>query len=184
MIQPALIFRGQSSKKKGIELSHKKIETGSIIIMALDAATGILDTDRTIIDKIKDKQRIFLLNKIDLVPRDNIKDIEDIIGESVIAFSAKTGEGLNLLEEKISDMLRSNFIELKNSFISDIRINGLLQSSIEAINKLKDLFRQKEQPEIIAFELQSIHDILSGITGEISPDDILNSIFSRFCIGK
>ena len=126
--------------------------------------------------------------KIDLVPADGrdsrLEEIRSITGCPAIAFSAKTGEGMERLEKEVAERLRSEFVEYRNFYIADMRITGLLDSSFDAITELRELLATGEPPEITAFELQGLIDTLAGITGEISPDDVLNSIFSRFCIGK
>jgi tRNA modification GTPase len=171
-------------EKKGIELSTGKIETASIIIMVLDN-TGISDSDSEILEKIKNKKHVILVNKIDLT-RDRtvfLKSIEEKSGR-VIPFSAKTGEGLDMLEQVVSGILENEFVDYHNSFISDMRVVNILERALLIINNCKHLISFKEPQEIIAFELQALIDCISEITGEISPDDILDSIFSRFCIGK
>ena len=171
-------------EKKGIELSNKKMKTASIVIMVLDATSEVTDADREILKRIENKKKIFLANKIDLLTMKDAKKIESIIGNKVIPFSAKTGIGLADLEKEISQIIRNEFVEYDNSFVADIRIVNLLETSLKNIDDCDVLLSQKEPPEIVAFELQTLIDNLSEITGEISPDDVLNSIFSRFCIGK
>lgn len=175
---------GNEIEKIGIEFSHKTIEKASIILMVIDAATGIDETDRNIIKKISSKKNIIIINKIDLVGKNEIETIEKKIGRDAIHFSAITGIGLSDLKNAISTILSSEFVEYRNSFVADLRIINLLEKSIENIDSVSELFTQKEPVEIIAFEMQALHDNLSEITGEITPDNVLDSIFNRFCIGK
>jgi tRNA modification GTPase len=175
---------GSEIEKIGIELSHKKIDTASIVIMVLDAAGGITPDDEKIIRRIADRQKLFLANKIDLVPDRSVGKLEEIAGMKVIPFSAKTGEGMKELEEAISDRLKTEFVEINNLFISDMRVINLLDHAIAESVAIRELLSNGEPAEIVAFGMQGLLDGLSEITGEISPDDVLNSIFSRFCIGK
>ncbi|MCP4136596.1 MAG: tRNA uridine-5-carboxymethylaminomethyl(34) synthesis GTPase MnmE [bacterium] len=167
-------------EKIGIELSHKNIETASIVLMIIDAVSGISDEDRAIIDEISGKKALFILNKIDLV--DNAPAFE--LDHEVIPFSAKTGEGLKELHDTISSILDHEFVDYENSFVADIRVVDLLEKAFADIQNAIELLSNNEPAEIIAFELQSLLDDLAEITGEITPDDVLGSIFSRFCIGK
>ncbi len=171
-------------EKKGIELSQKKIDDASIIIMVLDATSNISEADRRILERVKDKITIFLVNKIDLVSGDEVDRTASQIEHQVIPFSAVTGEGLQELERVMSNIIRNEFIEYKNSFISDIRVLSILENSFTSIDNLTKLVENEEPPEIISFEVHSLIENLSEITGEITPDDVLNSIFGRFCIGK
>jgi len=171
-------------EKIGIELSHKNIKSASIVLMILDASTGISDLDREIIDEVSGKKTIFVINKTDLVKKDEIDLIVEELGRQVVMFSAKKGTGLKDLENGITDILENEFVEIDNSFIADIRIINLLEKALQKLARSSELIRASEPPEITAFEFQSLLDNLSDITGEITPDDVLGSIFSRFCIGK
>ena len=171
-------------EKKGIELSSMKMEAASIVIMVVDAVCGISDSDMKIIRGIGDKKKIILANKIDLVDYPAAGRIEAAAGSRVIPFSAKTGFGLADLENEISNLIRNEFVEYENSFVADIRVVDLLEASIKIADDCSVVLLQKYPLEIVAFELRTLIDKLSEITGEITPDDVLNSIFSRFCIGK
>ncbi len=175
---------GCEIEEMGITLSKQKIETSSVVIMVLDVTTEISEQDMEILKGIGDKQKVILANKIDLTSGDEREKIEKKIGTKVIPFSAKTGEGLAELEENISNIIRDEFVDHENSFVADIRVVNLLEASLENIDKTKVLLSQGIPQEIVAIELQALIDTLKEITGEISPDDVLNSIFSRFCIGK
>ena len=172
-------------EQKGIELSGKKIETASIVIVVIDAGSGVTDSDLEIIESIKNKKAIILANKIDLVSDRNkaMSVIEKKTGK-VIHFSAKTGEGLSLLEQSVAEIFKNEFVDYNNSFIADMRVINILEKAVSIIEEAERLLLLKEPQEILAFLLQSLIDCFSEITGEISPDDVLNSIFGRFCIGK
>ncbi|MDY6932932.1 MAG: tRNA uridine-5-carboxymethylaminomethyl(34) synthesis GTPase MnmE [Spirochaetota bacterium] len=171
-------------EKKGIELSVKKIGSASIVIAVFDASTGITDNDSEIIKCIEKKKKIILANKIDIASDKDVYRIESVLGNRIIPFSAKMGIGLSELENGISDIIRDEVLEYENSFLADVRILNQLEISQGIIENCQILLSHNEPHEIIAYELQNLMDNLSEITGEISPDDVLNSIFSRFCIGK
>ncbi len=171
-------------EKKGIELSHKKIESSPLVLMVLDAATGVQEADRGIIEKIMDKKKIFVLNKIDLVSGAEAERLLASMGKPVIPFSALNGTGLKDLEQEIAGMLRREYVEYKDFYLADLRMMFLLEESLSSVENVKALLSAGEPAEIVAFEMQTLLDTLTGITGEITPDDVLNSVFSRFCIGK
>lgn len=179
---------GCTIEEMGMELSRRKIDEASMVIAVFDAAAGVGDGDREIVECVKGKPCFFLANKIDLLSPDErrrrLEEVGDMAGRPAIPFSAKTGEGMERLEKEIVERLRSEFIEYRSFYIADIRIIQLLEKAFEIIEKFRELLAAKEPPEITAFELQGLIDTLAGITGEISPDDVLDSIFSRFCIGK
>jgi len=175
---------GDEIEKIGIDLSHKKIESSPLIIMVLDARAGISDADLRILEKTKNKKRIILINKTDIASGEAIASIKGMVQEDSVLFSAATGAGLRELKEALSQRIKNDFVQIENSFIADTRIIGLLKNALMSAEKVSALVASRAPGEIVAFELQSLMDILADITGEITPDDVLNSIFSRFCIGK
>jgi len=175
---------GDDIEKIGIEKSHKTIEESSLVLIVIDGSTGIVEKDLDIIKKTDKKQRIFILNKSDLISGNEINNIKLKSGFDFVPVSAKTGEGFKELEDKISGVISSEFVDYDNSFIADQRVLDILEKSSEMVTDVEKILSINELPEIVAFELNELIEKISGITGEISPDDVLGSIFSRFCIGK
>lgn len=175
---------GDEIERMGIELTRRKIEDAGVVLMVVDASAGITDEDRLIINSLGEKKRIYILNKIDLVESGYAERLSLESGYSFIPVSAKKGTGFSDLEDSLEKVVSGEFVDYKNSFLADIRVLNILDSAIESIKGLTGLFARGELPEIIAFELDELINTLSGITGEITPDDVLGSIFSRFCIGK
>lgn len=175
---------GDEIERIGIDLSRRKIESSPFIIMVLDGSTGIGDADRRILEKIRSKKRIVIINKNDIAKPEDVRVMQEELGEETIPFSARTGSGLRDLTEAMARQIRKDFVELEHSFIADMRIITILERAVGITAAVADLVTMREPAEIIAFELQALIDTLGEITGEITPEDILNSIFSRFCIGK
>ena len=174
---------GGQLEKIGIELSNKKIEESPLLLCVLDATTGISEADRFILEKVKNKTVIYLINKTD-ISLNRIDEIQQSLPDQGLPFSAKTGQGLNDLEKRITQVLNREFIDFHHSFIADMRVITLLEKTLAHSETVQKLLHQQEPAEIVAFEIQCMLDSLAEVTGEISPDDVLNSIFSRFCIGK
>ncbi len=175
---------GCQIEKIGIEKSKKEIETAPIIILLIDAVEGITQEDKEILKNINEKKVIVLGNKIDLAQKKEVSGLEKDLGKKIIAFSTITSEGLDKLEKRICNFISKEFVQFDSSFIADLRILNLLEKSLTNIKTINMLLQHNEPPEIIAFELQLLIDTISEITGEVSADEVLNSIFNRFCIGK
>ncbi len=179
---------GCEIEEKGIEFSRRKISDASMIVLVFDSVTGLTEADIALLDFIDEKPCFALANKIDLIPVDTretvLREMEARAGLPLIPFSARTGEGLDSLEKQAGERLRNEYVEFENFYISDMRMQKLIETALEISSETQKLLENSEPAEITAFELQSLIDTLSEITGEISPDDVLNSIFSRFCIGK
>jgi len=175
---------GDEIERIGMEISHRNIEKASLVIMVLDSSFGVNEGDIDIIEGIGDKNCIFLINKADISTDSEKEKVRQALGGRGILFSAKTGQGLDLLTRAIADILKNEFIDYEDSFIAEIRVIQLLEKAMQDLRSVRELISTGEPVEIIASELQSVMDRLSEITGEITPDDILDSVFSRFCIGK
>ncbi len=171
-------------EKIGIELSHKKINDASLVLMVIDARDGITEKDREIIAGMNGKKHLFLLNKTDVADEERLAEIESAMDEKPVRISAKTGKGLHDLEEAVSSVIAGEFVDYENSFLADMRIMSILEKAADSSGEAVRIMKEKELPEIVAFELNDLTDLISDITGEITPDDVLGSIFSRFCIGK
>jgi len=175
---------GDEIERIGINLSHQEIENASILLLVLDASIGLLPQDKKIIEEVKNKKTFFILNKIDIASKEQVASIKNELPCNLVEFSALKGIGLDTLEAELEKVFVSQFISVENPFLADMRIIQLLERAKDSLEKVKVLLENNEPAEILAFEFQSVLDFIGEITGEISPNDILESIFSRFCIGK
>lgn len=175
---------GCELERMGIELSQRKIREAGIVIMVLDAVDGLTDDDRTILDMVADRPTVYLANKADLAATDDIAAIGRSLGRPVIPFSAVRATGLDALEAAIGRLVRDSIVEPERGFLADHRIMALLDEAIGTAQAVRTLVAEDRPPEIVAFELQTLADTLGTVTGEITPEDVLTSVFSRFCIGK
>jgi len=175
---------GDEIERIGIERSRKSIAEASLVLIVIDASAGITPEDRDVIDTVQGSKKIYLLNKIDKVEKSEAERIIDESGINFIPVSAKTGEGFRDLENSISRIISEEFAGFKNSFLADARIMTILEKSAASAKDVMSLLEINELPEIVAFELGELMHNLEEITGEVTPDDVLGSIFSRFCIGK
>ena len=168
-------------ERAGVSLSKKNIDSASIVLVVIDAVSGIDKRDTEILRTVEGKNYIVLINKTDAASEENIRAVENEI-KPALRFSAKTGVGLKELEERIASVFKNEFVTLKDCFVADIRVIKLLEDSLAGMESVIE--SAAEQGDITAFELQLVIDKLGEITGEISPDEVLDSIFSRFCVGK
>ncbi len=175
---------GDDIERIGIERSRKNIGAASLVLMVVDGVSGVTEEDKVIISGLSGKKVIYVLNKIDITGIERKDIISGETGLSFIPVSAKTGTGFKELEREIADVIAGEFVDFSDSFLADERIISIIDSSVEIVERTAQLLEQKEPVEIIAFELDELIQKLSDVTGEITTEDILGSIFSRFCIGK
>ncbi|MBK3333353.1 tRNA uridine-5-carboxymethylaminomethyl(34) synthesis GTPase MnmE [Persephonella atlantica] len=168
-------------EKIGIEKALQKIEEADVVLFVFDLSSGITEEDMQIYEKIKNKNPIIVGNKLDLVLD---KNNEKYYFNDVIPVSSKTLQNFDQLEEKILQKL--NLLEEADTDIYiNLRHYELLKKAKEVIERvLKDFEYLLSNKEILMLEISEAERALEEITGEITTEDILGNIFSKFCIGK
>ena len=147
---------------------------------------GLETEDLRILDILKNKRSIILLNKIDEKNEGLENDINiKQTNKPVIKISAKTKEGIEDLYEQILNMFRLNDIEINDGeVITNIRHKNQIRKAIDALKQAKQGLKIEIPIDIIAVSLKESIEDLSEITGENVSEDIINNIFSKFCLGK
>ena len=169
----------------GVNKAKELAEKSDLVIFVADASKEWDENDKEIINWIKDKQAIVLLNKSDLGTIINEKNVSEFDNKPVITFSAKTGDGLDELENKIRDL----FYEGKVKYNDELYITNARQkeSLINAKNSIEEVIKsvENDMPEdFYSIDLMDAYTYLGQIIGESVEDDLVNEIFSKFCMGK
>lgn len=173
-------------EKIGIKKSKEIANDADLVIAIFDSSKELTKEDIEILNIIKNKKSIILLNKADLnsVLNENDNRFEDIT-ENIIKISALNGDGLEKLYSLISKMFSLEEINVDNDvIITNLRHKNLISKAIENVKKAKDTVEKNMPIDIIAIFVKDILEDLGNITGEIVTDDIINEIFSKFCLGK
>ena len=173
-------------EKIGIEKSIKQAEESDLIIAIFDSSKELTKEDVEILNLIKNKKSIILLNKSDLksVVTENDKKIKSV-SENIIKISALNKIGIDLLYEKISEMFNLNEINLDNDLlITNVRHKNIITKAVENVKKAIDALNMNMPIDIITIYIKDILEYLGEITGEVVTEDIINEIFSKFCLGK
>lgn len=173
-------------EKIGIKKSKEIANDADLVIAIFDGSKELTKEDIEILNIIKNKKSIILLNKADLnsVLNENDNIFEDIT-ENIIKISALNGDGLEKLYSLISKMFSLEEINVDNDvIITNLRHKNLISKAIENVKKTKDTVEKNMPIDIIAIFVKDILEDLGNITGEIVTDDIINEIFSKFCLGK
>ena len=173
-------------EKIGIEKSIKQAEESDLIIAIFDSSKELTQEDLKILNLIKNKKSIILLNKVDLKSVLTEKD-EKIksVSKNIIKISALNNTGIDLLYEKISEMFNLNEINLDNNLlITNVRHKNIITKALENVRKAIEALNMNMPIDIITIYIKEILEDLGEITGEVVTDDIINEIFSKFCLGK
>ena len=173
-------------EKIGVEKSIKQAKDADLIIAIFDSSKELTDEDLEILELIKNKKSIILLNKSDLNAKinENDKRFTDIT-DNILKISALNKTGIDLLYEKISNLFNLNEINLDNEIlITNIRHKNIISKSLDNVKKSQEALEMKLPIDIITIYIKNILEDLGEITGEVVTEDIINEIFSKFCLGK
>lgn len=170
----------------GVKRALKLSEEADLIIAIFDASKELDGEDYEILNIIKDKKSIVLLNKIDI---DDINLNENSklknASENILKISAKNGEGIEKLYELISNMFGKKEISMNDGIIiTNIRHKNQIDKAITSVNEALLSSEQGLPIDIVSIPIKQILYDLSVITGEDISEDIINEIFSKFCLGK
>lgn len=172
-------------EKIGIDKSKKALGEADLVIAIFDKTKELLEEDYQILNEIKNKNAIILLNKKDL-KQDKIK-IEQFkkYSDDILNVSIKNNEGIEELYNKMTDMFSTNEIQVENtSIITNIRHKEAIKKSKECVYNALEAIKNRMTIDIVAIYLKEAIESLNTITGENVTEDIINDIFSKFCLGK
>ena len=173
-------------EKIGVNKAIKLIDESDLVIAIFDSSKKLEEEDYKILDLIKNKKCIILLNKCDL-SQESSETINYIskLNKNVLKTSMKTKDGIKELYKCISDMFNNNEINLNDGIIiTNIRHKRQIHKAIESISKTKESINQNMTIDIVAIGIKEILEDLGEITGNNVSEDIINKIFSKFCLGK
>ena len=172
-------------EKIGIEKSKKIAKEADLIIFIIDSSKAITDEDNQILSTINADKTIVILNKIDLGQKINLDTGKICNFNNVIKISALNGEGLADLYKKITELFNLNEINIDNeTIITNERHKNQIQKAINNLKSAKDSLDKIMPIDIVAISLKDVLSNLGEITGEEASEEIINEIFSRFCLGK
>ena len=170
----------------GVKRSMDILFDAELIIAVFDDSRALDEEDEKILDLIKDKKAIILINKTDL-KKGYVKSDERItsLHKTVIPFSVLKEEGINELYNAILELFNMNDIDLENTdIVTSSRQKNYILRAHDALNKAKESVENNMTIDITAIVLKEILEELSSITGENVSEDIINEIFKKFCLGK
>ncbi|MDU7535360.1 MAG: tRNA uridine-5-carboxymethylaminomethyl(34) synthesis GTPase MnmE [Peptostreptococcaceae bacterium] len=173
-------------EKIGVEKSRESFSTADLVIMVLDASRKLSEEDMEILESLKNKKTIVLLNKMDLEPQIELEKIEEFVNsEDIIKISALKHQGIEELQDKIEAMVYNGSVKnSSNLMITNSRHKDALFKAYESINDAISAIEQRMPYDFIEVDFKNIWDYLGYINGDTVREDLLDTIFANFCIGK
>lgn len=169
-------------EKIGIEKAVNISKRADIILLVLDNSQEITEEDINIINDVDEKKLIIILNKIDLNNRINLNIIKN---KNIIEVSAKEKIGLELLEDKIFKMCNiDNVIKENEIVLINSRHKNIVSGALKKIDNINIDINKKTPIDIVSVKIMDLLQLLGEITGKTVSEEVINKIFSKFCLGK
>ena len=173
-------------EKIGVERSKKAIEQSDLVLLVLNAAESLTNEDLELIRLTNDKKRIIILNKTDLEEKLDRKELAEISENApVYATSILKNEGVEALEEAISKLF-FNGIENSQStvMVTNARHVALLKKAQNSLDSVLEGISSGMPVDLVQIDMTEAWNLLGEITGESYEDELLDQLFSQFCLGK
>ena len=168
----------------GVERTHQSIETADVVLLVLDASEPITEEDRSAIRLTQSKARIIVINKWDLIQDNEPPGLPDgVEGARLVKTSALWGDGIEDLREAISSLAIGDF-QAAASAMPNLRHHKTLTRGLDALRGARSGMDADAPLELVAIDLHEAERAIGDVLGDAAPPDLLDHIFSQFCIGK
>ncbi len=173
-------------EKIGVERSRQAIEESDLILFVIDQSQALNETDHELLKLTEEEQRIIVLNKSDLEPVVSLDEIEGLVGGSpVIATSMMDKSGIDDLENAIAELFfQGETIEKDANYISNTRHIALLNETRQSLQDVINGLNMGMPVDLVQIDMTHAWETLGEITGDTMQDELLNELFSNFCLGK
>ena len=169
----------------GVQKSKDAMDEADLVLFVADAATGLDDNDREILSEIKEKKAIVLLNKTDLEMQIQECDLQKLTDQPILSVSMKEKRGLSELTDQIRKMFFSGEISFNDEvYISNLRQKDALVAAERSIDRVLESLANGMPEDFWTIDMMDAYEELGYIIGESMEDDLVDKIFSEFCMGK
>lgn len=172
-------------EKIGVEKAIDSAKDADLVLFVVDSSVPLDENDREIMELLKDKKTIVLLNKADLEQAVDEDDLKNTAGHPVISVSAKEEQGIDLLEDKIKELFFQGGLEFNDEiYITNARHKAALEEARKSLEMVENSIEMGMPEDFFSIDLMNAYEALGSIIGESVGEDLVNEIFSKFCTGK
>lgn len=172
-------------EKIGVSRAIEYAKDADLIIYVVDSSTELDENDSEIIELLRNKKAIILLNKTDLPMVTSEEMLKERLDKPVIPISAKENKGIDYLETTLKEMFFHGEISFNDEvYITNIRHKTALADALAALKQVRESVEMGMPEDFYSIDLMSAYEELGGIIGESVGEDLVNEIFSKFCMGK
>ena len=169
----------------GVNISREYVEKADLVIYVVDSSTPLDENDEEIIASIQDKNAIILLNKSDLHQVTTKEMLKEKIDRKTIEISAKEQTGIEELETAIQEMFFHGKISFNDEvYITNVRHKNALEETAKSLQMVINSIENGMPEDFFSIDLMNAYEELGSIIGESVGEDLVNEIFSKFCMGK
>lgn len=169
----------------GVSKAKMAAEEADLIIYVVDASVPLDENDRDIIGMIQNRKAVVLLNKTDLTQVVSAEELKEKTGHKVILVSAKKETGIDELEKEIQSMFYEWHIDFNDEvYVTNVRHKTALTESLSSLKLVQKSIEDGMPEDFYSIDLMNVYEQLGTIIGEAVEDDLVNEIFSKFCMGK
>ena len=172
-------------EKIGVDKAKIYLLNADLIIYVVDSSTSLDENDDEIIEMIQDRKAVVLLNKTDLTPVVSKEILGERVSHKIISVSAKERIGIDVLEDTIKEMFFQGEISFNDEvYITNVRHKTALQEALKSFHMVENSIEAGMPEDFYSIDLMNAYEELGSIIGESVGEDLVNEIFSKFCMGK
>ena len=172
-------------EKIGVKKAKTYAKDADLVIYVADSSTQLDENDEEIMELIRDRKAIVLLNKMDLDLVTTEEMIRERLDKPVIPISAKEEQGIDRLEQTIKDMFYDGNLSFNDQiYITNMRQKAALSEALDSLKQVMTSIQNQMPEDFFSIDLMNAYEELGSITGESVGEDLVNEIFSKFCMGK
>lgn len=172
-------------EKIGVKKAVENAKDADLILYVVDSSVPLDENDKEIIELLKDKKAIVILNKMDLQQQVTEEDLKEKTNHPVVAVSAKEEEGIELLEAKIKELFFEGNLSFNDEiYITNMRHKAAIEDAKRSLEMVENSIEMQMPEDFFSIDLMNAYEALGSIIGESVGEDLVNEIFSKFCTGK
>lgn len=172
-------------EKIGVKKAVENAKDADLILYVVDSSVPLDENDKEIIELLKDKKAIVILNKMDLQQQVTEEDLKEKTNHPVVAVSAKEEEGIEFLEAKIKEMFFEGNLSFNDEiYITNMRHKAAIEDAKRSLELVENSIEMQMPEDFFSIDLMNAYEALGSIIGESVGEDLVNEIFSKFCTGK
>lgn len=169
----------------GVDRAKEHAKDADLVLYVVDASVAMDQNDEEIMELIRGKKAIVLLNKSDLTNVITVEEIKEKVDAPVLLISAREQSGVDRLEDTIKGLFFSGELSFNDEvYITNIRHKAALRAACESLQQVQESIRLNMPEDFFSIDLMSAYEALGEIIGESVGEDLVNEIFSKFCMGK